>query len=117
MAASNDSFVFENPETGEEIFRCKARQGALNRAKLYLFKGADPVGTYQTNLWLALWGFLSAKAAGNDLVNLPAPRQITQECVLDLMDKVTVYYNVDVEDATEGGSDNENPTELSGESL
>lgn len=54
---ANEIFRFENPETGEEIFRCKTRQGALNRAKLYLFKGADPVGNMQANIWIALGAF------------------------------------------------------------
>ena len=113
---ANEIFRFENPDTGEEIFRCKTRQGALNRAKLYLFKGADPVGNMQTNIWIALWGFLSAKAAGHPVVELPAPRQITQELVLDLMDEVTVYYDfeMDADGATEDGT--ENPTAPSDES-
>lgn len=114
---ANDIFRFENPETGEEIYKCKSRQGALNRAKLYLFKGADPQGTYQADIWLALWGFLSAKAAGHPVVELPAPRQITQELVLDLMDEVAVYYDIEVEDGDTAEDGTENPTEHSGESL
>ena len=113
---ANEIFRFENPETGEEIYRCKTRQGARNRAKLYLFKGADPAGNMQTNIWIALWGFLSAKAAGHPVVELPAPRQISTETVLDLMDEVTVYYDFEQDDdgATEDGT--ENPTAPSAES-
>ena len=115
--ASKEKFRFEDPETGEKIFECGVRQGALNRAKLYLFKGADPHGTTETNLWLALWGFLSAKAAGHPVVELPEPRKITAEKVCDLMDEVTVYYDVDTEDAGAPEDGTENPTVTSAEPL
>ena len=70
----------------------------------------------QTNIWIALWGFLSAKAAGHPVVELPAPRQISIETVLDLMDEVTVYYDFEQDDDgyTEDGT--ENPTAPSDES-
>ena len=50
------------------------------------------------------------------MVELPAPRQITQELGLDLMDEVTVYYDFEQDDdgATEDGT--ENPTAPSDES-
>lgn len=59
---------------------------------------------------------MSAKAAGHPVVELPAPRQITQDYVLDLMDEVTVYYDFEMDEdgATEDGT--ENPTAPSDES-
>lgn len=114
---ANEIFHFENPDTGEEIYRCTARQGAMNRAKLYLFNGADPKGNYQADIWIALWGFLSAKAAGHPVVELPAPRQITPKLMLDLMDEVSVFYEVETdEDGTKGEDGTENPTAPSDES-
>lgn len=116
MAAS-EKFTFTDPDTGEQIYECNVRQGALNRAKLYLFKGGDPSGNYQTNVWIALWAFLSAHAAGHDVVELPSNmRKINEDMVLDWMDRVTVDYVVETDDETAPVEDgNANPTDTSGE--
>lgn len=111
------TFTFKDPETDEIVFECGARQGALNRAKLYLFKGSEPKNETQLNVFLALWGFMSAEAAGNPVVKLPAnKRDIDMECVFDLMDTVSTYYEVakDDSDGTAGETD-ENPTGTSRE--
>lgn len=115
--AANEKFTFTDPDSGEQIYECKARQGALNRAKLYLFKGGEPNGNYETNLWLGLWGFLSAHAAGHDVVEMPANmRKVNADMVLDWMDQVTVDYEVEMgEDAAPVEDGNENPTDTSGE--
>lgn len=111
------TFTFKDPDTDELVYECGARQGALNRAKLYLFKGAEAKNETQVNVFLALWGFLSAEAAGNPVVKLPAnKRDIDMECVLDLMDTVSTFYEVnseDTEQVLEEGS--ENPTGTSRE--
>lgn len=116
---ANDMFRFVNCETGEET-TCKARQGALNRAKIYLFGGAEPRNNPEINMFMALWGFLSAEANGTPVVELPkSKRDMTHDRVLDLMDQVETYYEVNEDAQTDdGGEDTEgstNPTEDAGE--
>ena len=50
---ANDMFRFVNCETGEET-TCMARQGALNRAKIYLFGGSEPRNNPEINMFMAL---------------------------------------------------------------
>ncbi len=115
---ANDMFRFTNCETGEETV-CKARQGAMNRAKIYLFGGAEPRNNPEINMFMALWGFLSAEANGTPVVELPkSKRDVTRDRVLDLMDQVETYYEVAEDEQTgDGGEDSEgsaNPTEDAG---
>lgn len=114
---ANDKFRFVNCETGEET-TCVARQGALNRAKIYLFNGAEPKNNPEINMFMALWGFLSAEAAGTPVVDLPKnKRSVNYDTVLDLMDEVETYYEVDngEDDTSDSGEgDTANPTENAG---
>lgn len=110
-------FRFEDPITGETLGECSQHQGAYLRAGLYLFKGAEPVNNYQRSLKSSLWGFLCATVEGLDVVKFPkSNRDVNEEWVLDMLDKVSVFIETEGEEEEEEAEESvKNPTETSGE--
>lgn len=86
----SDKFKFTDALTGEPMGECAATPGALLRSKLALFGGGEPSNQVESIAQVFLWGYMSAKACGNPVVEIP--KRITVEGVTELMDKVNVEY-------------------------
>lgn len=111
MAGKHLGFKFYDSKTDECVYECKARQGAMNRAKIYLFKGAEPMSAVDSEAFYGLWGFMSAAIDGHPLVEMPEDmRNVKRETVFGWMDEYGVYVDIPADDADAVEDGTENPT-------
>lgn len=111
MVDKHMKFKFFDPDTDECVYECVARQGAMNRAKIYLFKGAEPMSSIDSEAFYALWGFMSADLSGHPLAEMPSDlRKVTREAIFDWMDKCRVDIEVPVDESERAEDGTANPT-------